>query len=95
MRDPFLTDLNKVNDKEDFKETLRFANSGVKIKLSLISPSCFSASQLKLAMQWLMMASKEKSFLSPLHINAVPSPQWNLVGLSPPNKPPKLKYETL
>ena len=49
MRDLFLTDLNKVNDKEDFKETLRFANSGVEIKLSLISPSCFSASQLKLA----------------------------------------------
>jgi len=25
MRDPFLTDLNKINDEEDFKETLRFA----------------------------------------------------------------------
>jgi len=25
VRDPFLTDLNEVNDQEDFKETLRFA----------------------------------------------------------------------
>ena len=25
MRDPFLTDLNEVDDREDFKETLRFA----------------------------------------------------------------------
>jgi len=25
MRDSFLTDLNEVNDQEDFKETLRFA----------------------------------------------------------------------
>jgi len=25
MRDPLLTDLNEVNDEEDFKETLGFA----------------------------------------------------------------------
>jgi len=25
IRDPFLADLNEINDKEDFKETLRFA----------------------------------------------------------------------
>jgi len=24
MRDPFLTELNEVNDEEDFKESLRF-----------------------------------------------------------------------
>jgi len=24
LGDPFLTDLNEVNDQEDFKETLRF-----------------------------------------------------------------------
>jgi len=33
-------------------------------------------------------ALKEKSFLSPLCINAVPSSKGILVGLSPPNNPP-------
>jgi len=47
MRDSFLTELNKVNDGEYFKENLR-ANIGAKIKMSSISVSCFWASQLQI-----------------------------------------------
>jgi len=71
------------------------ANSEVKIKSSLICFCLVSGLQTCSTTVAYIMASKEKSFLSPLRINAVPSSRGVLVALYNPNKSPKLKYETL
>jgi len=61
MRDPFLADLNEVDDETNFKEKpIGFrANNGTKIKFASLLLSCFWASQLQTYSAVAMMALKK------------------------------------